>query len=415
MNVKPKNMKRYMKNKVLLGALLMSIASIFTACKDDNGSNPHLIVPQEFTLNTPAYANETVDLQKTEDIALSWSQPKYTADNAPLQVTYEIQVSPDNKFTVSVDEASADKSGATVADYAAVARTTTQCTYSLLTKDLDKALVQIKKWKESEVPAELTAFVRVHSFILENGKRLNSVYSNAVELSFNPYYIELKDAEPIMWYLVGNNILDGKWKNDPGVSSLPMFVQSDYAYDKATGAGEITYLNYFSTDAWKIQPKNFDWDYGFMSGGEANTAVYRNKEDDKGNIWCDPAGYYLVTVNTLKNTCVIEAQDITPKVYDQICMAGSFNDWGDTDMTPANKEGENHVWVYTMTVKKDKIEEVKFKIAGSWDTSWGYGSANGEVNTCGVAKNDGANIGVKEGTWVICFNDITGEFSMIKK
>jgi len=404
-----------MKNKLLLGALLIGITSLFTACSDDNGSNPSLKQPTGFALNMPAFANETVDLVATSELQLSWSQPQYTADNAPLPVTYEIQVSPTNSFTVSADEAAADESGKTVADYAAIARTTTKCTYTLLSKDLDKALVQVMKWKESEVPAEQTAFLRINAFILENGVRLNSVVSNSVELSFNPYYIELKDAEPIMWYLVGNNILDGKWHNDPGVSSLPMFIQSDYSYDKATGAGEITYLNYFNTDEWKIQPADFNWDLGFMSGGSANTAVFRNGDNDAGNIRCEPEGYYLVTVNTASNECTIVAQDIAPKVFTQICMAGTFNDWGDTDMTPANISGENHVWVYVMDVEAGKTEQFKFKEAGSWDTNWGYGSVDGEVNTCGVAKGGDPNIGVEEGTWVIVFNDITGEFSIIKK
>ena len=404
-----------MKNKLLLGALLIGITSLFTACSDDNGSNPSLKQPTGFALNMPAFANETVDLEATSELQLSWSQPQYTADNAPLPVTYEIQVSPTNSFTVSADEAAADESGKTVADYAAIARTTTKCTYTLLSKDLDKALVQVMKWKESEVPAEQTAFLRINAFILENGVRLNSVVSNSVELSFNPYYIELKDAEPIMWYLVGNNILDGKWSNDAGVSSLPMFIQSDYSYDKATGTGEITYLNYFNTDGWKIQPADFNWELGFMGGGSANTAVFRNGDKDAGNIWCEPEGYYLVTVNTASNECTIVAQDIAPKVFTQICMAGTFNDWGDTDMTPANISGENHVWVYVMNVEAGKTEQIKFKEAGSWDTNWGYGSVDGEVNTCGVAKGGEPNIGVEEGTWVIVFNDITGEFSIIKK
>ena len=388
-----------MKNKLLLGALLIGITSLFTACSDDNGSNPSLKQPTGFALNMPAFANETVDLVATSELQLSWSQPQYTADNAPLPVTYEIQLSPTNSFTVSADEAAADESGKTVADYAAIARTTTKCTYTLLSKDLDKALVQVMKWKESEVPAEQTAFLRINAFILENGVRLNSVVSNSVELSFNPYYIELKDAEPIMWYLVGNNILDGKWSNDAGVSSLPMFKQSDYSYDKATGTGEITYLNYFNTDGWKIQPADFNWDLGFMSGGSANTAVFRNGDKDAGNIWCEPEGYYLVTVNTASNECTIVAQDIAPKVFTQICMAGTFNDWGDTDMTPANISGENHVWVYVMNVEAGKTEQIKFKEAGSWDTNWGYGSVDGEVNTCGVAKGGAPNIGVEEGTW----------------
>ena len=83
-----------MKNRLLLGALLIGTASLFTACSDDNDSNPTLIQPTEFTLNTPTYIDQTVDLKNTEALQLSWSQPKYTADNAPLQVTYQIQVSP---------------------------------------------------------------------------------------------------------------------------------------------------------------------------------------------------------------------------------------------------------------------------------------------------------------------------------
>jgi len=404
-----------MKNRLLLGALLIGTASLFTACKDDNDSNPTLMQPKEFMLNTPAYVNETVDLAQTSEILLSWSQPQYTAGNAPLQVTYEIQVSPDNEFNVSTDEAAADESGATVADYAAMARTTTECTYKLLSADLDKALVQIKKWKKDEVPQEQIAYLRIHAFIDENGTRLNSVVSNSIELKFNPYYIELKDATPIMWYLVGNNILDGAWSNAPGVSSLPMFVSADYAYDKATGAGEITYLNYFTTDGWKIQPQDFNWDLGFMSGGSANTAVFRDGAADAGNIWCEPEGYYLVTVNTGTNECAIVKQDIAPTDYGQICITGSFNGWADQNMTPANKAGENHVWVYTLTVAEGTVEQVKFKIAGSWDTNWGFGSEDGEVNLCGKATGGGHNIGVAEGSWIILFNDITGEFSITAK
>ena len=391
------------------------LAATLTACSDDNDSNPSLIQPTGFTLNTPAYVNETVDLESTSELQLSWSQPQYTADNAPLLVTYEIQVSPTNSFTVSTDQAAADESGATVADYAALARTTTKCTYTLLAADLDKALVQIKKWKADEVPETQKAYLRINAFIDENGTRLNSVLSNTLELNFNPYYIELKDAAPIMWYLVGNNILDGAWSNKPGESSLPMMIQSDFAYDKATGAGEITYLNYFDDQGWKIQPADFNWDMGFMSGGSANTAVFRDGAGDAGNIWCEPAGYYLVTVNTGSNTCTIVKQDITPKVYDQICMAGSFNEWSDTNMTPANKSGENHVWVYIMDVPAGETVQMKFKIAGSWDTNWGYGSADGEVNTCGKGTGGGKNIGVAEGTWVIVFNDITGEFTILPK
>lgn len=397
-----------MKNIFKSSLLLLSSICLFAACADDNDSNPTLVMPTTFQLNTPAYAPESVDLSTTSGLAFTWSQPNY--GGFPVAAQYQMQFSLNNSFTTSVAEALADESGATVADYVALDQIYNSCKGTVDAAQLAKGLMQIAKWDSDKVPATTAVYARLAADYANS-----IVYSNVVTINVSPYYVELKDAAPIMWYLVGNNILDGSWSNNPGVSSLPMFIQSDYAYDKATGEGEITYLNYFTTDGWKIQPKDFNWNLGFMSDGNPNGAVFRNNGDDNGNIWCDPEGYYLVTVNTANNTCTIAPQDITPKVYDQICMSGSFNNWSDTDMTPANKEGENHVWVYIMTVEEGVVEQVKFKIAGSWDTNWGYGTEDGEVNTCGKGTNGGKNIGVPEGTWIILFNDITGEFSITAK
>ena len=397
-----------MKNIFKSSLLLLSSICLFAACADDNDSNPTLVIPTTFQLNTPAYAPESVDLSTTSGLAFTWSQPNY--GGFPVAAQYQMQFSLNNSFTTSVAEALADESGATVADYVALDQIYNSCKGTVDAAQLAKGLMQIAKWDSDKVPATTAVYARLAADYANS-----IVYSNVVTINVSPYYVELKDAAPIMWYLVGNNILDGSWSNNPGVSSLPMFIQSDYAYDKATGEGEITYLNYFTTDGWKIQPKDFNWNLGFMSDGNPNGAVFRNNGDDNGDIWCDPEGYYLVTVNTANNTCTIAPQDITPKVYDQICMSGSFNGWSDTDMTPANKEGENHVWVYIMTVEEGVVEQVKFKIAGSWDTNWGYGTEDGEVNTCGKGTNGGKNIGVPEGTWIILFNDITGEFSITAK
>lgn len=408
-----------MKNKFMLGVLFLSTAGLFTACSDDNDSNPILIQPKEFVLNTPAYVNETVNLEKTESLQLSWSQPEFTADNAPINAVYEVQVSLTNSFTVSTSEADADEEGDLVADYAAIDKTSTTCVTEVATVDFNKALVKVAKWTSADVPAEQKVYVRVNAFVLEGTNRLNAVVSNVVELNVTPYYVELSDAEPIMFYLIGDNIGTINWDTKDeniGVSTFPMFLQSGYAYDKVTGAGEITYLNYFTTDGWKLQPSDLDnWDYGFMSGGSDNTAVYRNGGGDAGNIKCNPAGYYLITVNTGSNTCTIESQDITPDVYERVCITGSFNEWVDTDMVPVNTNGENHVWCYTLTVAEDAVEQIKFKLPDTWDVNWGYGSEDGEVSTCGKGTAGGKNIGVPAGTWIIMFNDITGEFSIIAK
>ena len=51
-------MKKYIKSTLLM---LLSIC-LFTACSDDNDSNPTLVAPTTFVLNTPAIANSVVDL-----------------------------------------------------------------------------------------------------------------------------------------------------------------------------------------------------------------------------------------------------------------------------------------------------------------------------------------------------------------
>lgn len=419
-----------MKNKYIIGALLVGIISLFASCSDDNDSNPTLIQPKEFVLNTPAYANATIDLEKSTGLELTWSQPKYTADNAPINATYEVQVSPTNSFTVSTDEAAADESGEKVPDYAVLSNTTQKCNISASAEEMDKALVKILKWTEGNVPAEQKMYVRVNAYILEGTSRLNPVASNSVMLNVKPYYIELKDAVPTMWYLVGN-MFGGKWAGDKniGVDALPMFLKPNFSYDKKTGAGEIEYTNYFLTDefdekaesavaGFKILPSSFDWNYSMDGGGKLkdNIAYRGSTNSDGGHILAGADGYYTITLNTANNTATMVKYEGNVTNYGTIQIATSLDDFAsDTPMLPYNTEGvENHAWYYVMEVPAGQTVSFKFKIAGSWDTNWGYGAEDGAVNMYGKCEANGHNIGLTEGKYCISFNDITGAFSIVK-
>lgn len=424
-----------MKNKYIIGALLIGIISLFASCSDDNDSNPTLIQPKEFTLNTPEYANATtIDLEKSTGLELTWSQPKYTADNAPINATYEVQVSPTNSFTVSTDEAAADESGEKVPDYAVLSNTTQKCNISASAEEMDKALVKILKWTEGNVPAEQEMYVRINAYILEGTNHLNPVASNSVKLKVKPYYIELKDAVPTMWYLVGN-MFGAKWANDKniGVDALPMFLKPNFSYDKKTGAGEIEYTNYFLTGdyndkaecdgaGFKILPSDFNWDYSMNAilnneiSAKKGTIENRNGGGDGGHIVAAEAGYYTITINTADNTAKMEKYEGNVTNYGTIQIATSLDDFAsDTPMLPYNTEGvENHAWYYVMEVPAGQTVSFKFKIAGSWDTNWGYGAADGAINMYGKCEANGHNIGLAEGKYVISFNDITGAFSIVK-
>ena len=423
-----------MKNKYMMGALLFGIISLFASCSDDNDSNPTLIQPKEFKLNTPEYINSTIDLEKSTGLELTWSQPKYTADNAPINATYEVQVSPTNTFTVSTDEAAADESGEKVPDYAALSNTTEKCNVSASAEEIDKALVKILKWTEGNVPATQEVYVRVNAFVQEGTSRLNPVASNSVKLNVKPYYIELKDAVPTMWYLVGN-MFGAKWAGTKsiGVDALPMFLKPNFSYDKKTGAGEIEYTNYFLTGdyndkaecdgaGFKILPSDFNWDYSMNAilnneiSAKKGTIENRNGGGDGGHIVASEAGYYTITINTADNTAKMEKYEGNVTNYGTIQIATSLDDFAsDTPMLPYNTEGvENHAWYYVMEVPAGQTVSFKFKIAGSWDTNWGYGAADGAINMYGKCEANGHNIGLAEGKYCISFNDITGSFSIVK-
>lgn len=418
-----------MKNKYMMGALLFGIISLFASCSDDNDSNPTLIQPTEFKLNTPEYVNSTIDLEHSTGLGLTWSQPKYTAENAPINATYEVQVSPTNTFTVSTDEAAADESGEKVPDYAVLSNTTQKCDISASAEEMDKALVKILKWTEENVPAEQEMYVRVNAYILEGTSHLNPIASNSVKLNVKPYYIELKDAVPTMWYLVGN-MFGAKWAGNKsiGEDALPMFLKPNFSYDKKTGAGEIEYTNYFLTDefndkaesavaGFKILPSSFNWDYSMDGGGKLkdNIAYRGSTNSDGGHILAGADGYYTITLNTANNTATMVKYEGNVTNYGTIQIAGSFNEWADTPMLPYNTEGvENHAWYYVMEVPAGDPIQFKFKIAGSWDTSWGYGAEDGAINMYGKCEAGGKNIGLAEGKYVISFNDITGSFSIVK-
>lgn len=408
----------------MVAIAFMSFA-VFTACEDDRDSNPTLTQPKALVLNNPSVGAGVVDLEKSASVALTWSQPAdYTDFGAPLVVTYSIQLSATGNFTTAYDVALDDNTGA---DYVTIGETTSFCKYDLLTADVAKALQQLQQWNEDMnfQPVDLT--VRVKGAVVDAAStEYCVVYSNPVSIKVLPYYVELKDATPIMWYLVGN-MFGGKWGSSIGEDALPMFLAPGKEYDKKTGAGEIQYLNYFITDdykdngesdlaGWKIQPANFDWSYG-MTGDNKQKGVikYRNGDSaDGGHILAPENGYYLVTFNTGDFTAKMEKQDITPAVLTSMGISGAFNGWDVTPMLPYNKEGvENHAWYYVLTVTEENCTDgvcgFKFRPNGEWE---GFGSVKNAVNYCGVAGS-GEDLGLPVGKYCISYNDISHEFSIV--
>ena len=381
-----------------MGLVLFAATSLFTACADDRDSNPTLVQPTEFVLNTPVYANQLLDLRTSKHVSLTWSQPNVTDKGAPLAGVgfYAIQVSKDGKFTASVAEAAADKTGKTVADYI----------------ELEE------KYFSTAVDAHFAGT----NAPLEDGSV--SIASNVVKVQVAPYYIELSDAPVALNYIVGQDVA-GSWSNnvaDAGKGLLPFFPIANANYDKKTGLGSVSYTGYFADKAefkvfspkYSADGKSFAWDYAYVGvEGTPGTARYRDGGDDGPNITAPKAGYYTIVIDNVKHTFTMtEATEIDETEKGSIGIVGEFSSWdNDVVMTAASTaaNAKNHVW--TAELKLEKASEVKFRANAKWDLSWGSAT----VLPYGVATKGGPNMKLKKGTYKVYFNDLTGQYNFIQQ
>ena len=384
--------------------MLLSMALVFTACEDDRDSNPTLAQPTSFTLNNPV--NALVDLVQSTGIPFAWSQPDY--GGWPAAVQYQLEVSPTNSWNVSTDEAAADETGATIADYAILPTIYASCTGNMSATDLAKQLVSICKWEEGNVPEKQTVYVRAKA----STPGAQTIYSNVVSFEVNPYYIELADAPIELWYLVGEGIGSADWDNGAGSVAtgglVPMYPIMGNEYDARTGQGEIQYAGFFyGGKGFKLvrDPGNWDNQWGMGDAG------FVKNDGGSGNITVEADGYYRILLNTKTDELVIEPINSPVGVYSQIGMPGNYQPGDGWDvngnlMNAMSTSVENHDW-YLMSVTYPDAE-LKFAADGGWDVNWGKGDF-----PYGIGEQGGANIPVKAGTYNVFFNDILGTYNFI--
>ena len=393
-----------MKN-IFKSLLLLCSVCLFAACADDNDSNPTLTIPATFQLNTPAFAQSYTDLATSATLPFTWSQPDY--GGFPAAAQYQMQFSLNQNFTISVAEAEADETGATVVDYVALDQIYNGCNGAVDPAQLAKGLQQIAHWSESSVPATTTVYARL---VADYANKL--VYSNIVPINVIPYYVELKNAAIELWWLIGSDIADGSWGGDMGKSIIPMQAIEGEEYDKKTGQGKIQWIGYLAGNGFKLKEYPDSWDYQWGQGDSFGTFV--KNDGGSSDIKVPAAGLYTITLDTGKDNLKVEAYEGTAKVFDGMAISGSFNDWGDTAMNPCSTDWENHDWYITQHL--DAGTEIKIKQAGSWDFNKGGELIPDGNNMFAFGVDGGSNFKIEEAAdYLIIFNDITGFVRFIKQ
>lgn len=359
---------------VLLGVALL------TACESDRDSNPVLQVPTTFVLNTPANAANVYDLQSSKTIELTCSQPDY---GYPAKVTYAVQVSLSEQFVEETETADAT--------YQTLPSTFTSAKMEVDTKEIDKAVLKLGGWEEEKdcPTTPVSVFVRLYASVASG---MNAIESNKVELKAIPYYMDISDAVPVTYYLLGNFIGDETWGSAIGVSAFPMSLVEGCVYDPNTGKGEFAYTGYFpANEGFKVVAVPGAWDDQWGNNGTAGNGDLVNDKNSQ-NIQVAAAGWYTLHLNTVKNTLTMEEAtlDPAPTEYDAITLT-----YGDesVEMTKVTME-HSHVWYANITIAANC--KAKFT---SGDKTWG-----GEVFPFGLAAE--GNISCKAGTYTVIFNDL---------
>jgi hypothetical protein len=236
--------------------------------------------------------------------------------------------------------------------------------------------------------------MRVRASVSPN---VDAVLSNVLTVSVTPYLTEPPYAT---LYMVGD-ATDGGWNNGDAIAMLR----------DPNDLFKFTYTGKFKPGYFKFLGQRGSW-APMYGPGDNNTLVFRETEadPDPASIEIKTEGYRTVTVDLRSNTYAIVDFDASAKpTYNAIGIIGSFSGWG-ADVLMTKTAFNPHYWTLEHTFEEDV--EMKFRTAGDWGTNWGAPAGEQEKL---FNKTGGDNLKIAAGTYMIVFNDLTGNYLFIKK
>lgn len=131
-----------MKKIFSFALMLLGMVATLTSCSEDRDSNPNIQTPTTFNVNTPALADQYIQLSATNKVNLTWSQPNYGFNTL---ATYAIQVGlvqEDGTVDWNVTETT-DGDGNTVTENKFLETTFTNCNVNIPGEELARAINEI--------------------------------------------------------------------------------------------------------------------------------------------------------------------------------------------------------------------------------------------------------------------------------
>lgn len=263
-----------MKNIFSLIILLVGVG-FFHACED----NDKIVLqqPASFVLNTPKYASGIYDLQHTQTIEFTTSQPDYGFTAATL---YEVQVSLSQNFAQAV----------TLPGSYSTAK------FNISAQDLAVALVGLHEVDvEGDYPTDPhPLYVRLAATIAKS--KVDTIYSNVITLPKVLGYFALEALKmPEKMFMIGN--VAGNWDWNSSTEMIPVWGSPGkfwaIQYLGQTGDGNNAEIKFNYAKGWDGN----EFGYGGVTIGESS-ATLAGTSDEGGNIKIGNPGWYITVVTT---------------------------------------------------------------------------------------------------------------------
>lgn len=207
------------------------------------------------------------------------------------------------------------------------------------------------------------------------------------------------------YYILG----DDPFGWDVNVKKFLMYAESKTVHSYTTNFnGNIKMIN--SND---MGTANWNACYGTPTDG--STAENGALVSNGGAIHVPEEGWYTLKADYKEMTYTWTKIEEPTTAYESIGIVGSFNEWDQASDDMQFTEVAPHNWAkYDVEIGEEgNTYEIKFNADKAWTVSWG-GAGSFDDNTYGTLP-DSDNCTISAGKYDIFFNDITLQYSFVKK